>query len=72
MGNKNLFLTIAATLATVAAVAQTDGFSYQAVIRDAKGELVKTQNVGLQLPTAQLLMLCTRKLRLHQLTTLVC
>ena len=49
---KNLFLTVATTLATMAAVAQTDGFSYQAVIRNTNGELIKTQNVGLQLTIA--------------------
>ncbi|MBR6838833.1 MAG: collagen-like protein, partial [Alphaproteobacteria bacterium] len=46
---KNLFLTIVATVATLAAVAQTDGFSYQAVVRNAAGELVDNSKVGLRL-----------------------
>ncbi|MBR2770437.1 MAG: hypothetical protein IKD78_00235 [Bacteroidales bacterium] len=46
---KNLILTIAATVATMAAVAQTDGFSYQAVVRNAAGELVDNSKVGLRL-----------------------
>ncbi len=47
-----LFLTFAATVAMMSAVAQTDGFSYQAVIRNPNGELVKTQKVGLVLTIA--------------------
>ncbi|MBR3567522.1 MAG: collagen-like protein, partial [Salinivirgaceae bacterium] len=46
---RNLILTIAATVATLAAVAQTDGFSYQAVVRNAAGELVDNSKVGLRL-----------------------
>ena len=49
---KSIFMTIAATVTTMSAMAQTDGFSYQAVIRNSKGELVKKQNVGLQLTIA--------------------
>ena len=49
---RSIFLTIAATLATMAAVAQTDGFSYQAVIRNVTGELIKSQNIGLLISIA--------------------
>jgi hypothetical protein len=46
---KNLLLTFAATVVTMAAVAQTDGFSYQAVVRNAQGELISSKNVQLRL-----------------------
>ncbi|MBR5644326.1 MAG: hypothetical protein IKW77_09080, partial [Salinivirgaceae bacterium] len=46
---KNLFLAVTATLATMAAMAQADGFSYQAVVRDANGELVDNSKVGLRI-----------------------
>ncbi|MBO4602900.1 MAG: tail fiber domain-containing protein [Salinivirgaceae bacterium] len=49
MNIKNLFLTVAATLTTMAAVAQTEGFSYQAVIRNSNGELVNNKNVNLRI-----------------------
>ncbi|MBR2194486.1 MAG: hypothetical protein IJ911_02625 [Salinivirgaceae bacterium] len=46
---KNLILTIATALATMAAVAQTDGFNYQAVVRNAQGELISSSQVQLRL-----------------------
>ena len=49
---KNLFLTIAMIVTAVVAMAQTNGFSYQAVVRDSKGEIVKNQKVGLKLTLA--------------------
>ena len=49
---KNLFLTIAMTVTAAVAMAQTNGFSYQAVVRDSKGEIVKNQKVGLKLTLA--------------------
>ena len=42
-------VAIALTLSTMTAVAQADGFSYQAVVRDASGELVDNSTVGLRL-----------------------
>ena len=45
---KNLFLTIALAASATAAMAQTNGFSYQAVVRDSKGELVSNKPVGLR------------------------
>ena len=39
-------------LTTAIATAQPQGFSYQAVVRDSNGELVKNQNVGIQLTLA--------------------
>ena len=49
---KNLFLAIAMTVTAAVAMAQTNGFSYQAVVRDSKGEIVKNQKVGLKLTLA--------------------
>ena len=49
---KNLFLTVAIAFTAIAASAQTDGFSYQAVVRNAKGELVSNKSVGLRLTIA--------------------
>ena len=46
---RSLILSIATTLTTMAAVAQTNGFSYQAVVRNSKGELVSNKNVGLRI-----------------------
>ena len=46
---RNFILAIAASLASMAAVAQTDGFSYQAVVRNAAGELVSNSRVGLRI-----------------------
>ena len=42
-------VAIAFVLSSIAAMAQTDGFSYQAVVRDANGELVNNSKVGLRL-----------------------
>ena len=45
-----MFLTVAIAIsATMTAAAQADGFSYQAVVRDAQGELVDNSKVGLRL-----------------------
>ena len=49
---RSLILSIVTTLTTMAAVAQTNGFSYQAVVRDSNGELVSNKSVGLQLTIA--------------------
>ena len=49
---RNLFLTVALAFTAIAASAQTDGFSYQAVVRDNKGELVSNKSVGLRLTIA--------------------
>ena len=49
---KRLFtpiVAIALLLGTMTAIAQTSGFSYQAVVRNSKGELVSNANVGLRL-----------------------
>ena len=46
---RRFLMTIAATVATMAAVAKTDGFSYQAVVRNAQNELVSNTKVGLRL-----------------------
>lgn len=46
---KKLLLTMAVALATITASAQKQGFSYQAVVRDAKGELVCNSLVSLRL-----------------------
>ncbi|MBR5167409.1 MAG: tail fiber domain-containing protein [Salinivirgaceae bacterium] len=46
---RRFLMTIAATVATLATMAQTDGFSYQAVVRDANGELINNSKVGLRL-----------------------
>ena len=46
---RNFILTIATTLVTMAAAAQTDGFSYQAVVRNSNGDLVNNAHVGLRL-----------------------
>ena len=40
------------TVTAAVAMAQTNGFSYQAVVRDSKGEIVKNQKVGLKLTLA--------------------
>ena len=45
---KNVFLTALLAVSAAAAVAQS-GFSYQAVVRDNKGELVSNKNVGLRI-----------------------
>ena len=46
---RSLLLSIAASIATMAAVAQTGGFNYQAVVRNAQGELVSDASVGLRI-----------------------
>ena len=46
---KNLFFAMAMALTTMAASAQTDGFSYQAVVRNAQGELISSSQVQLRL-----------------------
>ncbi|MBR5642805.1 MAG: hypothetical protein IKW77_01305, partial [Salinivirgaceae bacterium] len=46
---RSLLLTFAATAITTAAVAQNNGFSYQAVVRNAQNELVSNTKVGLRL-----------------------
>ena len=46
---RSLLLSIIASIATMAAVAQPEGFSYQAVVRNAQGELVSDANVGLRI-----------------------
>ncbi|MBP5668386.1 MAG: tail fiber domain-containing protein [Salinivirgaceae bacterium] len=49
---KKLFtsiVVIALTLGAMTAMAQADGFSYQAVVRNAAGELVNNSQVGLRL-----------------------
>ena len=42
-------VAIVLALSTMTATAQTDGFSYQAVVRNAAGELVSNSQVGLRL-----------------------
>ena len=42
------FLSVAAMLAATVAIAQT-GFNYQAVIRDAEGNLLADQDVALRI-----------------------
>ena len=49
---RKLFLTVAIAFTAIAASAQTNGFSYQAVVRDSKGELVSNKSVGIQLTIA--------------------
>ena len=49
MNFKRLFFTVAAAVATMAAVAQTSGFAYQAVVRNSQGELISSTDVKLQL-----------------------
>ena len=49
MNFKRLFFTVAAVVATMAAVAQTSGFAYQAVVRNSQGELISSTDVKLQL-----------------------
>ena len=44
-----LTVAIALTLSALTATAQTDGFSYQAVVRNAAGNLVDNSQVGLRL-----------------------
>ena len=46
---KNLFLTIAFAFSAMAASAQPSGFNYQAVVRNAQGELVSNAKVGLRI-----------------------
>ena len=46
---RNFILAFATTLATMAAMAQADGFSYQAVVRNTAGELVCNSRVGLRI-----------------------
>ena len=46
---KNLFLTIAFAFSAMAASAQPSGFNYQAVVRNAQGELVTNTKVSLRL-----------------------
>ena len=46
---KNLFLTIAFAFSAMTASAQPKGFNYQAVVRNAQGELVANANVGLRI-----------------------
>ena len=45
-------LTFTLALSGVESMAQADGFSYQAVVRNANGELVSNKSVGLQLTIA--------------------
>ena len=47
--NFKMTLLAGVLLAATAATAQTNGFSYQAVVRDSKGELVSNKNVGLRI-----------------------
>ena len=47
-----MFLTVAIAFTAIAASAQTDGFSYQAVVRNSKGELVSNKSVGIRLTIA--------------------
>ena len=49
MNFKRLFFTIATAAATMAAVAQTGGFAYQAVVRNSQGELISSTDVQLRL-----------------------
>ena len=49
---RNLFLTMVMAVTATVVIAQNEGFSYQAVIRDSGGELVKNKNVGLKLTLA--------------------
>lgn len=49
MNFKCLFFTIATAVATMAAVAQTGGFAYQAVVRNSQGELISSTDVQLRL-----------------------
>ena len=46
---KNLIVAFALALTASAATAQTDGFAYQAVVRNAQGELVSNSDVKLRL-----------------------
>ncbi|MBO7144234.1 MAG: hypothetical protein J6W13_05330, partial [Salinivirgaceae bacterium] len=46
---RNLIVAFAMALTSLAANAQTDGFSYQAVVRNSNGELVSNSQVQLRL-----------------------
>ena len=45
----SMILAAALFLTTAIAKAQPDGFSYQAVVRDSKGELVSNTKVGVRI-----------------------
>ena len=49
---KNLLLTMVVAATATAAMAQNNGFSYQAVIRNSNGEIIKNKNVGIKLTLA--------------------
>ena len=49
MNVKKFFLTIAVAFVATVANAQNNGFNYQAVVRNAQGELVANTNVGLRI-----------------------
>ena len=49
MNAKKIFLTIAVAFVVTIASAQNSGFNYQAVVRNAQGELVANTNVGLRI-----------------------
>ena len=51
---KNLILSIALSVTAAIATAQSQGFSYQAVVRDAKGELLCKTRVSLRLSLTDL------------------
>lgn len=49
---RNLFLAVVMVATAVTVMAQNNGFSYQAVVRNSNGELIKNQKVGLKLTLA--------------------
>ena len=49
---KNIFLLMSMAFSATTTMAQTDGFSYQATVRNAKGELLGNTNIGLHLTLA--------------------
>lgn len=61
---KQTMILAAMFLTAATAIAQSDGFSYQAVVRDSEGALVADANVGLRVTltdeTGAQLMYCRR------------